>query len=77
VQRRALVLLIVLASAATAAILLLVRNPEPPFLPSDPDHATFESAERCLGCHGPGGPRPRSPNHPIGRECLRCHAVER
>lgn len=68
------VLLAVLALAAGFVLWLATRNPKPPFLPSDESHASFASPEACLECHAPGGPSPQSANHPLGRECMRCHA---
>ena len=52
---------------------LALRNPQPPFLPADADHARFINAGRCLSCHGPQGESPQPANHPLGNDCLRCH----
>jgi hypothetical protein len=71
--RRAASLLVALAATAALVAFLAVRNPRPPHLPRDADHAAWRGPDACIGCHGPGGVSPRSPNHPIGRECLRCH----
>jgi len=46
---------------------------QPPVLPRNDVHATFESAGACLSCHSASGPVPRSRRHPLGDECLRCH----
>jgi len=46
---------------------------QPPLLPQDDVHATFESARACLSCHRAGGAVPQSARHPLGEECLRCH----
>jgi hypothetical protein len=70
-----------LQSALVAAILLVgalvvvlaLRNRQPPVLPADEEHASFPGAEPCLACHGPDGGLPRSQNHPLGDDCLRCH----
>ena len=70
-------ILIALAAAAGLVVFLAVRNPQAPLLPPDADHATFAGADGCLVCHGPDGALPRSTNHPIGRECLRCHGLRR
>ncbi len=74
-SRRQPVFLVVIGVLAVFSIWLALRNPKPPFLPGDETHASFVSAEQCLGCHGPGGPRPHSAKHPLGRDCLRCHAL--
>ena len=58
--------------AALVAYLAL-RNPQPPILPADPDHASFDTAGTCLICHGPDGCMPKSTNHPLGNDCTRCH----
>lgn len=68
------VLLALLVLGAAFVIWVAMRNPKPPFLPGDPTHASFETPEACLVCHAPGGPSPQSANHPLGRECMRCHA---
>jgi len=49
------------------------RNPQPPLLPADEAHARFSGPEACMACHGPEGALPQSRNHPVGRDCLRCH----
>jgi cytochrome c553 len=67
------VALIVVVLAAGLVALLALRNRQPPVLPANADHASFSSAEQCLACHGPAGVLPRSKNHPLGAECLRCH----
>lgn len=73
-MRRVQVILFVLLGLAAAGIALLaLRTRQPPLLPADRDHAAFLSAGRCLTCHGPGGVLPRSKNHPLGDDCLRCH----
>jgi hypothetical protein len=56
-------------------VVLALRTRRPPFLPADADHDTATPVETCLACHGPGGPKPRSPNHPVQRDCLHCHGV--
>ncbi len=67
------VALIAVVAAACLVALLALRNRQPPMLPTDADHATFNSARECRVCHGPDGPLPQSKNHPLGAECLRCH----
>lgn len=73
--RRQVVLLLALAALAAALIGLALRNPAPPWLPSDAEHASSVSADACLACHGPGGPSPQSASHPVGRDCARCHVA--
>jgi cytochrome c553 len=46
---------------------------QPPMLPQDDVHETFENAAACMSCHGPDGGVPQSPRHPLGEDCLRCH----
>lgn len=72
--RKQLLLLLALLATAVVLVGLALRNPRPPWLPSDPQHAGFSNADDCLTCHGPGGPSPQSPAHPVGRDCTRCHA---
>lgn len=67
----------VLVGLAALVAYLVTRNPQPPFLPGDAEHASFEGAERCMVCHDRGGALPQSSNHPVGRDCLRCHGRER
>ena len=54
---------------------LALRTRQAPRLPADRDHAAFFRAERCMGCHGPGSVSPRGRSHPIGTDCMRCHAM--
>lgn len=72
--RKQVILLAALALLAVAVAWLALRNPGPPFLPADETHRVFDSADACLACHGPGGGSPRSPAHPLGTDCMRCHA---
>jgi hypothetical protein len=72
--RRQIVLLAALAVLAVLVIWLAMRNPKPPWLPPDAVHARFLDPDTCLSCHGPSGVLPQSAAHPVGRDCLRCHA---
>ena len=63
--------LIVLAGLV---LVLVLRNPSPPAPPGDADHV-WHGPDTCLVCHDASGAVPRSPNHPVGRECLRCHGL--
>ena len=68
-------LLVALAALALVVAFVALRTRKPPFLPADATHQSFESATTCLECHGPDGAVPRSKNHPLGNECMRCHAA--
>jgi hypothetical protein len=72
-NRRQLSLLAALGVLAALVVLLTLRNRQPPRLPDDAEHRSGASVEACLACHDPQGIRPRSPNHPVGRDCGRCH----
>ena len=72
--RRRWILLALLAATAALVAVLATRTRKPPFLPADPAHAEFTSVSACLVCHGPDGAAPRSKEHPLGNDCLRCHA---
>jgi len=74
-SRKQLALLSALALVAALVLVLALRTRRPPFLPNDEAHASGTAVEACLSCHGPEGPSPRSQNHPLGRDCLRCHGV--
>lgn len=71
-KRKQVALLGCLAALAGLVAWLAVRNPQPPLVPPDRDHV-FVSDEGCLTCHGPAGSLPKTPTHPIGNDCLRCH----
>jgi len=75
--RRQVVSLALLGALLAFVVYLALRNPKPPFLPGDDAHGSFESALACFTCHGPTGPSPQSPKHPVGRDCMRCHAFRR
>lgn len=67
-------LLAILVAAALFVAALALRTRKPPFLPSDAEHVGWTSGEACLTCHGPDGPVPQTKKHPLGIDCLRCHA---
>jgi len=69
--RVSIVLVLLLAGLV---LVLALRNRQAPLLPQDEDHAMFYSGEQCQTCHGPGEIAEQGPNHPIGRECMRCHS---
>ena len=72
-SRKQIALLAALALVASLVLALALRTRPAPFLPVDDDHASA-AATPCLACHGPGGVFPRTPNHPLGDDCFRCHA---
>lgn len=59
---------------ALLVLWLALRNRHPPLLPADDAHASFADEASCLECHGPDGAIPRNEKHPIGNDCMRCHA---
>lgn len=71
-QSVALVAVVLLAALVA---FLAFRTRQPPLLPADEDHARFSDVDECLECHGSDGGLPRSENHPIGNDCLRCHGA--
>lgn len=73
-RRVQIVLFAALAALAALVLVLTLRNRQPPYLPSDPEHDPAFGVGACLDCHGPEGALPRSANHPNGLDCLRCHA---
>ena len=78
VMRRVQIMLLVgIVALAGLVLLFALRNRQPPILPTDPDHAGFVDAQRCLSCHNPDGEHPQTKNHPVSRECMRCHGRKR
>jgi hypothetical protein len=76
-RRPQIVFLVVLLLAAAGILVLALRNRTAPFLPDDAEHHAALDPDRCLTCHGRGGPAPQSERHPVGRDCERCHAARR
>jgi cytochrome c553 len=76
-QKKQVMLLALLALLAGLVLWLANRTRQPPLLPADPDHARFDGAAACMTCHGPDGPLPQDPNHPLGQDCMRCHGTAR
>ncbi len=72
-SRKQIVLLSLLGLSAAFVVVLALRNPQPPMMPRDAQHGSFESAAACLECHAPGRPVPQSAKHPVGRDCTHCH----
>lgn len=68
-------MLVLAAIAIVAAFVawLARASRQPPMLPKDDVHLTFESAAACLTCHAADAAVPRSSRHPLGGDCLRCH----
>lgn len=75
IKRSQALFLLALALVAALIVILALRNRAAPWLPNDSEHATFSGADRCLTCHDRQGPVPQSERHPVGRDCLRCHAT--
>jgi hypothetical protein len=71
-KRSQIIALAALLAVAALVAVLALRNPQPPLLPADEEHAGTRN-ENCLECHGPEGMYPRSRNHPLGSDCARCH----
>lgn len=61
---------------AGLVLVLMLRNRQAPALPGDTNHV-WHGADTCLVCHNTNGVAPRTPNHPVGRDCLRCHGSAR
>lgn len=74
-KRKQIFLLAGLAVAAFFVALLAFRNPQPPLMPRDAEHARVSAASDCLDCHAPGRAVPQSAKHPFGTDCTRCHGV--
>jgi hypothetical protein len=62
-----------LAAVAALVVWLALSSRQPPVLPGDETHATWDGASTCLACHGPDGALPQAAKHPLGEDCLRCH----
>lgn len=74
VQRTQVIAVLVLLVVALLVGTLVCRGRQAPFLPVDADHARFVGHGPCDECHGPDAGAPRGENHPIGNDCMRCHA---
>jgi hypothetical protein len=72
-RRKQTVLLAALAAAAVLVLWLALASRQPPQLPTDATHASWDDPATCLACHAPGAAVPQSANHPLGDDCLRCH----
>lgn len=75
-RKAQVIALVILALFALLVCYLALRTRQPPRLPADEIHTSVMGADQCLGCHGPGGMSPRSKDHPLGRDCLRCHGLQ-
>lgn len=73
-KRTQLIALGAVALFAALVIVLALRNRQAPVLPADEDHV-WVSTESCDSCHSAEGGLPRSLNHPVGKDCLRCHGL--
>ena len=72
-NRKQWVILVTIGLAAALTAWLALSSRQPPLLPRDEAHRSFESARVCLSCHGVDAAYPQSPRHPLGEDCLRCH----
>jgi hypothetical protein len=72
-SRRQWLILAAIGGAAAFIGWLAWSSRQAPMLPQDDIHLTVTSAGACLECHGANGAVPRSPRHPLGNECFRCH----
>jgi cytochrome c553 len=72
-QKKQWIVLAALLAAAALVAWLALSSRQPPLLPGDELHKTFDSADTCLSCHAPDGAVPQSSRHPLGHDCLRCH----
>ena len=68
-----MVVLAALALAAGIVVWLSMKSRQPPLLPVDETHASWNNAEACDACHGRDGAVPKPAKHPLGFDCLRCH----
>jgi len=59
---------------AALVVIMALRTRQAPVLLADEDHV-FVSSETCDSCHSAEGGLPRSLNHPVGKDCLRCHGL--
>jgi len=73
VSRKQLMILAAMGAMAAFIAWLAWSSRQPPMLPDDDTHRTFLGARECLSCHCPEGPVPRSRQHPLGDDCVRCH----
>jgi hypothetical protein len=72
-KRKQMLVLVAIAIAAAFVAWLARSSRQPPLLPADDVHRTFETAAACLSCHAAGASVPQSSRHPLGDDCLRCH----
>jgi len=72
--RRVVVLFAVLGVFLGLVLVMTLRR-QPPEIPADRTHMALRGRpDECMTCHGPGGERPRGPNHPVGATaCWSCH----
>ncbi len=71
-------LFLILGLAIFCVIFLMVAfKRQAPVTPGDEIHRAIgesrEAGQECMQCHGPGGAKPRGPNHPFGELCGECH----
>ena len=74
-KRNQMLVLAAIAIVAAFVAWLARSSRQPPMLPKDDVHRTFESAATCLSCHAADAAVPQQPRHPLGDDCLRCHGA--
>lgn len=72
-SRNQWIAVVLLVAASIYIAQLALRAEKPPFMPNNAVH-DWQGAQQCLTCHGPGMVHERTKNHPIGLDCMRCHA---
>ncbi|MGW8272729.1 MAG: hypothetical protein ACWGN7_04995 [Thermodesulfovibrionales bacterium] len=54
-------------------VLVMISGEKSPRIPLDEAHASAQSEQDCLGCHGAGMSNERSKEHPPKDQCFLCH----
>lgn len=68
------ILLILIVAGSALFLFRYSLQKERPDIPADELHLGLRGREEaCMSCHGPDAAVPRSRNHPVGRDCTRCH----
>lgn len=61
---------------AALVLVFVLRNRQAPPMPPDEAHSWL-NADTCMECHATGTELAQNPNHPVGRDCMQCHAKAR
>ena len=73
-QRGRWIIFVLIVAASAAFLIYYSVRKNRPDIPSDELHLAVRGRPTdCLACHGAGGSRPRTPNHPFGQDCEQCH----